>query len=39
MAPELMATGKVNHIQGDAFTYEPKSQCIGWSVILPTSLQ
>lgn len=24
MAPELMATGMVDHIQGDAFTYEPK---------------
>ncbi len=24
MAPELMASGMVDHIQGDAFTYEPK---------------
>jgi 23S rRNA (cytidine2498-2'-O)-methyltransferase len=24
MAPELMATGMVDHIQGDAFTYEPR---------------
>lgn len=31
MAPELMASGMVDHIQGDAFTYEPKKS-VYWLV-------